>query len=202
MRTMTGGERLLRRMIREIAASRSGLTRTIVPNYVQWGGFALRPDAGVQTREDDPVKNRAACVLIRRGGKVLAVSRKDDMTAMGIPGGKVDPEDGAPGMIETLATAAARELREETGLSVPPNRLRFVYESQEDDGYTTTTFEALWSDVRGPIRTAEVGRVRWIDPSELITGPFGRYNADMLAAAAALPPLDCTPRNHTVSNKF
>lgn len=190
---------LLRQAIREIAAPMTGMRGgRQMPDRISWGGFALGPSVGQQVREEDPVVKRAACVLIRRGGRVLAVSRKDDPTDMGTPGGKVDPDDGPQGELMTLARAAARELREETGLSIDPDRLRFVYEAQEDDGFTTTTFEAAWSDVRGPIRTVESGRVRWIDPDELCAGSFARYNTEMLEAADALPPLSVSSSSGTV----
>ena len=161
------GEKLLRALIRE---------------------FVLLPSAqadelrvGMQHFASGPSIRRAACVLLRRGGRVLAVSRKDDPTAMGLPGGKVDPEDGHEGAPEALACAAARELQEETGLRVAPELLRWTFERAEDDGFTTTTFEADWADVHGPIRTAEQGRVRWVTWEELLDGPFGEYNKQLLA---------------------
>jgi 8-oxo-dGTP pyrophosphatase MutT (NUDIX family) len=172
--------KLLRTAIREIAAPMSGITSTVPPDRGQWHGFALSSRSNERTRAVDATK-RAACVLIRRGGRILAVSRKDDPNAMGLPGGKVDPEDGPGGQLATLAAAAARELREETGLSIPPELLRFVFERAESDGFTTTTFEGEWADVRGPIRTAESGRVRWISWDELIDGPFGEYNRQLLS---------------------
>lgn len=107
----------------------------------------------------------AACCLVLDGdGKVLAVSRKDDPNAMGLPGGKID--DG-----EDAMTAAGRELKEETGLDAV--ELHPVFTRKEDDGFTTTTFA---TKISGKIHTREEGVVRWVDPQELFDGPFGAYN--------------------------
>ena len=109
-------------------------------------------------------KLAACCLILSDDGKVLAVSRKDDPTAFGLPGGKVDPG-------ETPAQAAARELREETGLVA--SNLRPVFVRGEGDGYTTHTFAC---EVEGEINTSESGAVRWVRPEVLFAGPFGEYN--------------------------
>lgn len=109
-------------------------------------------------------KHAACCLVLRKDGKVLAVSRKDDPTAFGLPGGKVDfPE-------EPIA-AAARELEEETGLVA--TNLHQVFVHGEDDGYVTHTFVCK---VEGDIDTDEAGVVKWVHPDELFNGPFGTYN--------------------------
>lgn len=114
-------------------------------------------------------KQAACCLIISDDGKVLAVSRKDDPTAFGLPGGKVDPG-------ETPEEAAARELREETGLVA--SNLRKVFVRKEDDGYTTHTFAC---EVQGEINTPESGVIRWVTPEVLFAGPFGGYNRRLWA---------------------
>lgn len=110
----------------------------------------------------------AAVVLLERDGRVLAVSRKNDPNAFGLPGGKVDPG-------ETAAEAALRELFEETGIQGRDPRL--VY-SQMRDGRLVSTF-SVTAEIPSALKGAspgETGVVKWVEPSTLIAGPFGDYN--------------------------
>lgn len=109
-------------------------------------------------------KQAACCLILKGDGRVLAVSRRDDPTAFGMPGGKVDAG-------ETPEQAAARELEEETGLVA--TSLNQVFVRKEHDGYTTTTFVAR---VEGEFGTDEEGVIRWVTPEVLFAGPFGDYN--------------------------
>lgn len=53
--------------------------------------------------------NMAACVLVvNKDGDILSVSRKDDSSLWGLPGGKCEPN-------ESMRSAAIRETLEETG---------------------------------------------------------------------------------------
>jgi len=105
----------------------------------------------------------AVVILVSNDNKVLGVSRKDDPTAFGLPGGKVEAG-------ESLEQAAARELLEETGLIA--TSLRCVYVALEKE-FSTVAFEAT---VTGEISTTESGVVRWVEPEVLFSGPFGVYN--------------------------
>lgn len=108
----------------------------------------------------------AVVVLVVKEGTVLAVSRKNDPTAFGLPGGKVE-------VGEYLEQAAKRELFEETGLTAV--NLRPIF-TQEDGDYLTVTFTC---DVMGDIKTDELGVVCWVEPKVLISGPFRKYNTQL-----------------------
>jgi 8-oxo-dGTP diphosphatase len=95
---------------------------------------------------------------------VLGVSRKDDKTKFGLPGGKVD--EG-----ETMYEALVRELKEETGLDVI--KAVPIY-FREDGVYVTVVY--LISEYSGDIYTEEVGVVKWVTFEELKHGAFSEYN--------------------------
>jgi len=129
---------------------------------------ATRPNAGHIPTE--PL--RAACCLIIHpdNGKILAVSRKDDPNDWGMPGGHVDPG-------ETPEAAAARELKEETGLAA--TALKPVFTLLDDHGFETSTFQC---DYIGEFFTDETGRIAWVDPSVLVSSKssqFASYNVEL-----------------------
>ena len=109
--------------------------------------------------------HKAVAVILFNQGKVLGVSRKYDITLMGLPGGKLD--EG-----ESFESAAIRETLEETGLEI--FFLIPIFGRLETDNFYSVTYIAQW---KGEIHTTEVGRVDWIDFEELKRGAFPTYNA-------------------------
>lgn len=113
----------------------------------------------------------AACVLILNDKKeILAVSRKNDPNAFGIPGGKV--EEGEP-----VIVAAARETLEETGYTVYVEKINpFILKCDE---HITVTFLATIDTSIPRQEIKETGVVKYVDKTALIEGPFGEYNAKL-----------------------
>ena len=112
---------------------------------------------------------KAACVLIwRKDGMILGVSRPDDPEAFTLPGGGM--HEG-----EEPKEAAARELKEETGIEL--SKLTPLFHALSDGDFPCTAFEGepLLLEEFQP-QDGEKGIVKWCTPTELAGGPFGEYN--------------------------
>jgi 8-oxo-dGTP diphosphatase len=112
---------------------------------------------------------RAACTVVLSPSRtlVLAVSRKDDRTKFGLPGGKVDPG-------ETVRQCAVRETHEETGLLVHVVRKVFDGLCEGEVPHDTACYLAMAEDWSG--ETKESGKVEWVSWDVLFRGPFSKYN--------------------------
>ena len=116
--------KLLREYIQEVLVGfgnkqygKDGVAGPLHPTGAATGDAGVRPQASSNVLEDEDAeeaaqeqgaKCAACCLILTNDGHALAVSRKNDPSAFGLPGGKVDPG-------ETPEQAAARELQEETG---------------------------------------------------------------------------------------
>jgi ADP-ribose pyrophosphatase YjhB (NUDIX family) len=118
--------------------------------------------------------HRAATVLIVRDGKVLSVSRGNDLSDWALPGGKLRIE-------ETYEEGAVRETVEETGLAI--FGLELVFERQNETFHVQTFRPKRYY---GEIRSSDEGEVRWLDPIELTTGTFSDYNRELFGKVGLL----------------
>lgn len=119
------------------------------------------------------MREAAVMIVANDEGKVLAISRRNNKTKFGLPGGKVDPG-------ETPEKAAYRETVEETGVIVHASSFLYKREEPPDspDGewfYTYCYLALSWS---GSPYNSEEGEVKWLTVAEL-TDPnsaFPQYN--------------------------
>lgn len=119
----------------------------------------------------------AVCVLIydENQGEILSCSRKNDHTAWGLPGGKIDPG-------EQPVQAAMRELKEETGFFTDYLEVCYAAIADEHIGvcvcYRAPNM-AWFVRAIGIKQIPQEGLVAWKTPTDLANGPFGEYNRAM-----------------------
>ena len=127
----------------------------------------------------------AACVLMPTGNRpeeIIAISRRNDFTKWGIPGGKQDDD-------ETNVRCAMREIREETGIQLLTSDLVPIYSGacygKDGHDFWVTTY-VVNDTFSGIITNCEDGLQ--CKPMELITlcnesiSPFAPYNINVLTA--------------------
>ena len=126
----------------------------------------------------------AVSAAIIRNGKVLVVrrARKPALGIYTLPGGGV--ETG-----ETLVEAVAREVREETSLTVEPvalagHREAIVRDAQGriERHFVILCFAARWRSGE-PVLNEELDDARWLDPAELSGLRTTEGLAEIVAAA-------------------
>lgn len=104
-------------------------------------------------------------------GLCLAVSRKSDPSKFGLPGGKVDPG-------ETFLQALAREVKEETGLTLHGKPVPvYVALCRGKVDYLNATYRI--ERVQGTPHTDEPHTIEWVSREKLFEGPFAPYLKEM-----------------------
>ncbi len=109
----------------------------------------------------------AVCAIIKDSNdKILSVSRNDNYEDLGLPGGKVEPD-------EDPKEAIKREVKEETGLTL--TNFIEVYDGICGGDRVITYLALEWE---GAVGTEEGHEVKWADPKELLTESctFQKYN--------------------------
>jgi ADP-ribose pyrophosphatase YjhB (NUDIX family) len=126
----------------------------------------------------------AVSAAIVRDGKVLVVrrARNPALSLYTLPGGVV--ETG-----ETLLQAVAREVREETALTIEPVALAGHREAivrdaqgQVERHFVILCFAARWL-AGEPVLNEELDDARWLDPAELSSLRTTEGLAEIVAAA-------------------
>jgi len=132
------------------------------------------------------MKNEAGVMFIVKDGLILAVSRKNDKTKYGLPGGKCS------GKVETPKEAAIRETFEETGIIV--KSCIQIYKRTESnkiiDGLPFQAYCFYATEWEGNPTKKEDGEVKWITADELTSSnqAFPEYNINAVYIFKRLYP--------------
>lgn len=162
---------------REVAGdySMSGTRRMQAPGNLRSGFQTTGSRSSIASDfESEDWKKRqdrqgASILYVENDGKILAVSRGEDITNMNMPGGGI--ETG-----ETPAEAAKRELWEETGLKVVEMFPLFskISAGREIHFFKVTKFQ-------GRLKSSEEGIAKWVDPEILLQGQYSDSFLDVMS---------------------
>jgi 8-oxo-dGTP pyrophosphatase MutT (NUDIX family) len=106
----------------------------------------------------------AVVALIQnKNGLILATSRRNELNAWGLPGGKVDSGEEP---FDAL-------VREETGLEIKKGHI--VYDRQDADLGNVLYYQIEYVKGVASQQEDEI-KVDWVTPKQLTEGPFGEWN--------------------------
>ena len=127
---------------------------------------------------------QAVCLLAMKvDGKTLCISRRNDTTQWGLPGGKVDPG-------ETPLHAVVRETFEETGIVLKESKLIELYRADCPGDVTYDTITYFYDEAAPELEdlAAEAGLTLAYQDIEFLTtpenSPFAGYNLGVVHALA------------------
>jgi 8-oxo-dGTP diphosphatase len=116
------------------------------------------------------IPHTVTAIILNGENQVLAVSRKDDHTDFGLPGGKV--ESG-----ESFINAINREVKEETGLDIDISTMTELLSMPKNMiGKSYWGHSFLIKDWSGNIGSDEPHVIKWTTFEELEKGCFGPWN--------------------------
>lgn len=122
----------------------------------------------------------AGVMLIIKDGLILGITRRNDRTKYGFPGGKLDSSSGDKCVLD----AALRETLEETGLVVKccvyvHARVELGDGPTGEDFLCTCFYATNWE---GEPHDSEEGSVAWLAPEEITISKaaFGSFNRKTL----------------------
>lgn len=123
----------------------------------------------------------AVCLLVVRYGKILAISRRNDLTRWGLPGGKVDEH-------ETNVEAMVREVTEEIGVFAATTAYEPIYSGlcHGEVDYWVTTYAWVDTPIKDDELSPEKGfELKWMTREQLedpSISPFSDYNVSAFKA--------------------
>lgn len=125
----------------------------------------------------------AGAVITDGAGRVLLVERARDPQRgrWSVPGGRVEPG-------ESLASAAAREALEETGLRIEVGHELLTVRLPTGDGREFEIHDFSATVVGGVLEPGDdAADARWVSPDELHTLPLTTHLLDHLRRAGIVP---------------
>lgn len=124
---------------------------------------------------------QAGVALIIKDGLILAISRRDNKSLFGLPGGKFDVHAD-----KDTKDTAIRETFEETGVWVKD--CKQIFEANDGNEFVARCYYVL--DWEGEPSSSEEGEVGWLTADELITtkAAFPEYNTHALKVFKLLYP--------------
>ena len=119
-----------------------------------------------------------AAAIVRNDGRILAIRRRDN--------GHWEPPGGVLELGESIEEGLRREVREETGLEIEPERLTGVYKNMAR-GVVALVFRCHATDGE-PSTTAEAQELRWLEAADVPELMDEAYAVRILDAVSAGPP--------------